>query len=145
MAVNPNHPGAPRFAFATFVNADGTTAKTLFTAGSSGSKLVSITAHSSDTAARDVRINITRSGTNYPVTTVNIPIGAGNTSSVPPVALLQTTQSGGTPTSPTGILPIDQDGQVYILLQNGDSITCSMLVAVTAATQITLTAIGCDF
>ena len=145
MATTPNYPGLARWNFQTFVNADSTTSKTLFTPGSSGSKIVAITAFSSDTAARDLRLTITRSATAYPLSTINIPIGAGNTNSVPPVAVLQTSQTGGVLTSPTGILPIDQDAQAYFFLQNGDTLTAAMLVAVTAATQITVHVWGCDF
>lgn len=145
MASTPNFPGLARWSFQTFVNADGTTAKTLFTPGSAGSKIVAITAFSSDSAARDLRINLNRSATNYPLTTVAIPINAGNTNAIPPVAVLQTTQSGGTIAAPSGALPIDQDGQVYFFLQTGDLLTCAPLVAVTAATQITVHAWGCDF
>lgn len=145
MATAPNFPGAPRWSFQTFVNADGTTAKTLFTPGASGSKIVAITAFSTDSAARDLRLNLNRSATNYPLTTVAIPINAGNTNAVPPVAVMQSTQSGGTIAAPSGILPIDQDGQVYFFLQSGDLLTASLLSAATASTQITLHAWGCDF
>ena len=145
MATSPNFPGLARWSFQTFVNADGTTAKTIFTPGSAGSKIVAITAFSSDSAARDLRINLNRSATNYPLTTVSVPINSGNTNAIPPVAVLQTTQSGGTIAAPSGVLPIDQDGQVYFFLQSGDLLTAAPLVAVTAATQITVHAWGCDF
>ena len=145
MATTPNFPGLARKGIVTIVNADGTNNKALVVAGASGSKVVSVTINSSDSAARDVRISILRGGVTFGLTTVAVPINAGNTNAVPPVAALQTTQSGGTPSNPTGILPIDQDGQVYILLQSGDTLQVNALVAVTAATTITVFADGCDF
>jgi hypothetical protein len=145
MASTPNYPGALRWSVQTFVNADSTGSKTLFTPGSSGSKIVAVTAFSDDTTARDLRLTITRSATVYPLSTISIPIGAGNTNSVPPVAVLQTTQTAGLLTAPTGILPIDQDAQAYMFLQSGDTLTASVLVAVTSTKQITVHVWGCDF
>jgi hypothetical protein len=145
MATTPNFPGAPRLGIVTIVPADTTNNKALFAAGSSGSKVVSVTIQSSDSANRDVRLSILRGGVTFPLTQLNVPLNSGNTNAVPPVAALQTSQSGGTPSSPTGILPIDQDGQVYILLNSGDVLQINAPVAVTAATQITAFALGCDF
>jgi hypothetical protein len=145
MAATANFPGLARWSFQTFVNADGTTAKTLFTPGSQGSKIVAITAFSTDSSARDLRLSLNRSATNYPFSTIAIPLNSGNTNSVPPVAVLQTTQTGGTIISPTGILPLDQDAQVYFFLQSGDLLTANFTTAVTASTQITIHVWGVDY
>ena len=51
-------------------NADGQTQKTVYTAGPNGSKVSSLIAVSSDTAAHDVQVSITNAGTPFPPGTV---------------------------------------------------------------------------
>lgn len=146
MATQPNFPGDPKVGLVFFQNADGTTAKTLFTASpTKGSKVVAIIGNSTDGTARDFRLSIVRSAVSHPLFTGQVPINAGNTNAIAPCAFLQLAVTGGTVSTPTGVLPIDQDGQVYILLQAGDALTLTPLVAVTAAAQVTFTAFAGDF
>lgn len=113
-------------------NADGTTQKTVYTAGASGSKVTALLASSTDTANRDVQVSITNAGTSYPLGTKTVPLASGTTAAVPTVNLLD-------PASIIG-LAMDSDGNPYIHLVSGDTLTVSALVAVTAAKLITVVA-----
>lgn len=129
----PSFPQLPKNGHVTVVNADGTTQKTVYTGGANGSKITSLIGTSNDTAAHDVQISITNGGTSYLLGTVSIPIGAGNTSSVPAVNLLDPTKLVG--------LPLDSDGNPYIHLASAsDTLTVAMVVAVTAAKTVWITA-----
>ena len=115
-------------------NADAQNQKTVYTAGANGSKVVALMAVSSDTSARDVQISITNGGTSFPIGTVSVPIGAGNTSAAVSVNLLNNATLLG--------LPVDSDGNPYINLISGDTLTVSALTTVTTAKLITVTAVG---
>lgn len=130
---------APKHGLVQVVNADSTGNKTVVTGGANGSKVFALYAHSDDTAAVNLRVSIVRSGTTYPISVVNIPIGAGNTNSVPPVNLL------AAPQFPVDLLAKDQDGQNYLYLQSNDALVVNALVTVTAAKTITVHADYGDF
>jgi hypothetical protein len=114
------------------VNADAQAQKTVYTAGASGSKVSSLIAVSSDTAARDVQISITNAGTSYPLGTVAVAIGAGNSSAANAVNLLDPTKLIG--------LAYDSDGNPFIHLISGDTLTVSALTTVTSGKLITVCA-----
>jgi hypothetical protein len=119
-------------------NADAQNQKTVYTAGANGSKVTALLAVSTDTSARDVQICITNGGTSYPIGTVSVPAGAGNSSSVDGVDLINGTNLPG--------LPIDSDGNPYIFLVSGDTLTVSALSTVTTAKLVTVTApVAADF
>jgi hypothetical protein len=113
-------------------NADGQNQKTVYTAGGSGSKVTSLLAVSTDTSARDVQISITNGGTSFPIGTVSVTAGAGNSSGVNSVNMLNATNIPG--------LAFDSDGNPYIHLINGDTLTVSALTTVTSGKLITVTA-----
>jgi len=113
-------------------NADASNQKTVYTAGASGSKVTSLLAVSSDTSARDVQISITNGGTSFPLGTVTVPIGAGNSGSVNSVNLLDPTKLLG--------LAFDSDGNPFVQLISGDTLTVSALTTVTSGKLITVTA-----
>src|SRR5882724_7476117 len=113
-------------------NADAQAQKTVYTAGASGSKVSSLVAVSSDTAARDVQLSITNGGTSFPLGTISVPIGAGNSSGVNSVNLLDPSKLVG--------LAYDSDGNPFIHLISGDTLTVSALTTVTAAKLITVIA-----
>lgn len=113
-------------------NADAQNQKTVYTAGASGSKVTSLIAVSTDTSARDVQVSITNGGTSYPLGTVSVPAGAGNSSSVASCNLLDVTKLVG--------LALDSDGNPYIHLISGDTLTVSALATVTTAKLITVSA-----
>jgi hypothetical protein len=113
-------------------NADGQSNKTVYTAGANGSKVSSLIAVSSDTSDRDVQICINNGGTNFPLGTVKVPLGAGNSSAVASVNLLD-------PAKLTG-LAYDSDGNPFIHLISGDVLVVVAQTTVTAAKLITVTA-----
>lgn len=140
MATTPNSVvtvQTPKNGHVQIAPGDAQAQKTVYTAGANGSKITGLLLQSSDTAARDVQVSITTSGTSFPIGTVTVPIGAGNAGTVPSVNGLNNTQLPGVPT--------DSDGDPYIFLQSGDTLTVSALTTVTAAKLITVTAIGGDF
>lgn len=128
MATTPNSivtPQTPKNGVVQILPADTTTQKTVFTAGSNGSKVTGLVLSSTDTSARDVAVSVTRSGTSYLLGTVTLPIGAGFSGAVPAVNGL---------TFPG--LPADSDGNPYLLLLSGDTLTVAALTTVTAAKVI---------
>jgi len=122
----------PKHGVVQIVPADTTANKTVVTAGSDGSKVFALYAHSDDTAARDLRISVVRSAVTYPITTVNVPLTSGHTSAIAPVNLL----AGGQ--FPADMLAKDQDGQSYLFLESGDTLVVNVLTAVTSAKTITV-------
>lgn len=123
----------------TLVNADGTAAKTLFTAGADDSDVIAIIVASNDTAAMNLELAIKRGGTAYPLTTVNIPAasGMGAAGATVPVDLLASTMLPG--------LPVNSAGKRYIPLEAGDTLEVRVLVAVTAAKTVYVSAFGQDY
>lgn len=116
----------------TFVNADGTTAKTLVTAGSDGTRVETISATSDDTSARDIEVSVYDGATNYVVGTVTVAIGAGYTT-VAAAALL-------VPSKMPWLAP---DGSITI--KNGWSIKVRPTTTVTAAKTVAIVAFGGDY
>lgn len=134
--TSATYPKQPMNGRVQIVNADAQAQKTIYTAGANGSKLTSLLAVSTDTSSRDVQISITNGGTSYPIGTVTIPAGAGNTGGVAAQNIL-----GGL----VG-LAVDSDGNFYIHLQSGDTLTASALATVTTAKTITVsTPTAADF
>lgn len=113
-------------------NADGSNQKTVYTAGASGSKVIALMAVSTDTSNRDVQVSITNGGTSYPLGTVLVPAGSGNSSAVASVNLLTSVALSG--------LPLDSDGNACIHLVSGDTLTVSALTTVTSGKLITVSA-----
>lgn len=110
---------------------------TLFSAGANGSKVNALNATSTDTASRQVVIAIF-DGTNYfPIGSLSVPGNAGTTTgAVASVNLLDQTKVSG--------LPLDADGNPYILLESGDSLVASVL-SLTASTVIAIAGTAGDF
>jgi hypothetical protein len=77
----------------TIVPGDTTTAKTLYTAGANGGRLLSCSVASDDTSAVRVNVSVTVSATSYVVGQVTVPIGAGTgTTDTASVNLLDATK-----------------------------------------------------
>jgi hypothetical protein len=121
----------------TILPADASTQKTLVTAGANGTKVVAIQFTSTDTSARVVNVNITRSAVTVLVGAVNLPTLCGTDGVTPAVDGMGVTLNPG--------LPIDNDGQKYVFLQSGDTLQINSQTTVTAAKTITATAIHADF
>ena len=126
----------PFLGLAQILPADTTTAKTVVTAGADGTKITAITASSND-ASRIVQISLVRSAVVYILTTVTVAANAGTDGTAAAVNLINSTIIPG--------LPIDNDGQPYLFLKSGDTLTAAVTVTVTAAKTISIAAIGADF
>lgn len=119
----------PKTNAVTFVNADGTTAKTLVTAGASGCRVLSINAITDDTAANDVvlSIQLLGAGSAYGLGGKRVPIASG---------------TGANPTTSVQIL---DPAQIAGLLADGslqlagtDLLKVAPVAAVTAAKTLTI-------
>ena len=114
--------------------ADTTANKTLATAGTNGTKILAINVSSTDTTARDIQLKKTVSGTDYILSTFNIPITAGFINSTPSVNLFNHGQMQG--------LPRDANGNPFIQLETGTTLTVASLTTVTAAKIISVVALA---
>lgn len=121
----------------TFVNADGTSVKTLYTAPTDGAKVRAIVICSDDTSARDVLLYLSKSGTNYVVGHLDVPLGSGTNGTANAINGLNTTNLAW-PTK-------DNNYNQYIELEGGESLKASMLVAVTAAKTVTIVVLTEDY
>lgn len=128
----PTFAKQPRKGLAQILPADTTAQKTVITAGSSGSKVLSLHASSTDTADRDVAISLVRSATTYLLGTIKVPLSSGNTNAIFPLDLLNTTVFA------FGLLAVDHDGQHYLNLESGDTLVVNALTTVTAAKVISV-------
>jgi hypothetical protein len=119
--------------------ADASALKTITTGGANGTKITSIIATSSDTSARNVTWGTTTGGVFFPLGTVQVPITAGQVDLTNvAVNLLDISKTPG--------LPIDADGNPYILLSSAsETLQIKSLTTVTAAKEIDVTAFGADF
>lgn len=134
MAAAPTFVGTPKITSVKIVNADASTAKTVVTAGASGTKIVSLVATSDDTSARVIQVSLVRSATSYLIGAVNVPTLSGTDGATQSVDLLNITG-----------LPQDADGQHYIFLESGDTLTVTSTSTVTSAKTVTATAVHGSF
>jgi L-serine deaminase len=120
----------------TIVNADAQTVKAVSAAGTNGSKVSMLQATSTDTTARDVILYITISATNYQLGQISLPITAGALNSTPTVNLLNSSQLQ---------LPVDANGNPYIYLASGATLSVSAPVTITSAKTVTILATREDY
>jgi hypothetical protein len=133
----PIFPQAINLGLQSITNGDGTTAKTIFTAGANGSKVETIEVSSTDTVNRDLQLFITRSATNYLLATVQVKVNSGNANNVPSTNILGSTQLPAIAT--------DANGNPTLFLKSGDTLTAAVTTAVTAGKQLAIIANGGDF
>lgn len=117
----------------TFVNADGTTAKTLFTAGANGSIIESIAGTTDDTSNNVVRITIGDGSTDYHVGDVSVTTLAGTDAAATPADNLLDT---------TALPYLRSDGS--LLLPPDAILKVAPESAVTAAKTLTIYPFGWD-
>jgi len=139
MAVTPTpiYPQTIYNAVQTLANADGTSVKALTTSQTNGIKIESVLASSSDTTARDVCLYLTIASTNYLLSQVQVPITAGQSNGASFVNLLTGAfLPGSVP------LSFDSNGNQYLYLAAGTTLSISAPVAVTSTKVINVFAIG---
>lgn len=113
------------------------TTPVVFATPAAAMKITGCWAYSTDTAARSVRLDIVRSATAYTqnIVAVNTPVATPGTNI--PVNLLANTNFPG--------LPLDSDGNPYILLESTDTLQAAANAQLTAATFISITCNAADF
>lgn len=117
------------------------TLKTLFTAGSDGSKIVAVVAATDDGSATHViTLYLTRSAVDYYLGAYTLPVSAGTSGAAANVDLL-----AGGPSNLIIGLPRDNDGQKYLFLQSGDTLRATFATALTAGKRIDVLTIAGNF
>jgi hypothetical protein len=117
----------------TFVNADGTAKKTLFTAGANGSLLTDLNITSDDTALMNLDLFLKDGTTSFALGTIPVAIGAGTTAASNAVNGLDAAKLPG----------LAADGTLW--LPTLWTLEGAVKVAVTAAKTVTVLALGGDY
>jgi hypothetical protein len=117
---------------AAFTNADSAnTKKTVATAGANGSKVLAVTATSTETAnARVAQLWLTRSAVSYLLASANIPLNSGFDGTTVAVNLLALFNG----------LAHDNDGQAYLFLMSGDTLQVSLTTQVASGKEVDVVA-----
>lgn len=145
MAVTstPVLPQTPKITPQQFVQGTDSagTYKTIFTAGSNGSKITAILVNTTDgTATHLLTLRLNRSSTGYPIINYTLPINSGGDGSAASIDLL-----AGGPSSLLQGLPIDNDGQKFLFLESGDTLEVTFATALTAGKNIYVVTVGAHF
>ena len=137
MANSITFTSAPFVQVTNFTSADGTTSKTIITADATNDRRIyGIGVWTDESAAKDVALHITDGTTTWEMSTIAIPINAGNTNAIPPVDLMSNTQF-----SPF-FKQRDASGATYFNLPKTWSLKLSYNAAMTAAKVASVTIIG---
>lgn len=137
MAASPAFAATPKLGVVKIVNADASAQKDVLAAGSSGTKVVSVTAVSDDTSARVLQLSVLRSAANYILGSVSVPAASGTDGTTAAVDLLAAALVPD--------LPVDNDGQRYLFLESGDTLQVKSLTTVTSAKTVTVAAVAAHF
>ena len=136
MTTSPTFVSVPKNPTVSFVNADGTTFKTLMSAGTNGSRIDTVFASNTDTSnAYVLQLAIQKSGVDYVIGEVNVPLGAGTNGSTKSVAVLNTTDLPG--------LAYVETGSLY--LENGATLRARVKTAAAGGNSVQLVGIGGDY
>jgi hypothetical protein len=142
MAVTPNSfifPQKPRMGRAYNGNLDANL-KTFFTAGANGSKVVGIILSQNSGVVATATIGLVRGGVHYLLGTATVNIIAGWN-----YGPSTRTVCDGMAPSVMGGLPVDEDGNRYLLLMSGDSLQFRTIPPQAANTWMWALAIGYDY
>jgi hypothetical protein len=111
---------------------------TTYTAGVSGSRVISMMGSTDDTVTVNVFVYILRSATVIPIGMVNIPLSSGNTNAARfPVDFLNGTNLPG--------LPVDNTGRQYISLLPNDVLRVGSLATLSSAKTCYVSTHGLDY
>jgi len=139
LIATPVFPQSLGLGLQNFKPADTSTLKLIVTGATNGTKVVSLTATSTETAnARVAQIWVTRAGVNYLISSVNIPVNAGFDGTTAVVDLFNITQTVGLPAA-AGTTAFD--GQTYLTLQASDLLQVSLTTTLAANKEIDVTAV----
>ena len=121
----------------TVSNATGVGFVSVLTGNTNGSKVVSLMATNTDGAAKTVMVQVNKAGSNTYLFSANVAAASGFDGVTPAVNLLSSTYAPG--------LPVDNDGQPYLLVNVGDIIQVGVKVSVGTGNVVTVTAQGGNF
>lgn len=136
MSSSPQFITTVRNPVQSFANADGTSFKSVFSAGASGSRIDTLFGTNTDTAnAYVVQLSIRKSSVDYVIGEVNIPIGAGTNGSAKSVAMLNATDIPG--------LAYTENGALY--LETGCVLRARVKTAVAGVNTVSLVGVAGDY
>jgi hypothetical protein len=122
----------------TITLGSNTNGATIYTAGTKGGRVISLTAVTDDTVTVNVLLYIYRGTTVIPLGLVNVPLSSGNTFAAKTnVDLLDGVNIVG--------LPIDNTGKRYIPLMPNDVLKCGALANLTTAKTCWVHGSGNDY
>lgn len=128
--------GTGAFTFAAASNVT-TNLVSLLAGGTNGSKVEAINVSTTDTSPNTLMLILNNGTANFILSTFNIPLGSGSTTSAPSVSLLTNSQFPG--------LSYDSSGNKYLYVPTGSTIYVGTTAAVTATKQVSIFAIGASF
>lgn len=138
---NPIFPQTIRNSFQIITHGDGTTIKPLFVAGVNGSIIESIIISSTDSSTTTVNLYITdTTGNNYYIVRVT-----NVSNSNPPINLFTVGQLAALANSSTILLNLDSNGNPYIYLAAGSSLSIGTTSTLTSTTTLNVVAQGGDY
>lgn len=121
---------------AQFENADGTTFKTLYTAGANGGRVDSLIGTSTDTAsAYVVQLALQKSSVDYVIGEVSIPLGSGTNGTAKSVAMLNPTDIPGLTYTESGCL----------FLASGVALRARVKTAVSGSFKVQIIGVAGDY
>jgi len=133
MATTPQFVAAPNLGCTKFENSDATTTKTIFTAGSSGSRIQAMFATSTSPAALQFTLALVRSSVSYIIDTFTIP-GANLTTPAPNWNMLD----------PEWLRWLDPS-EPHLILPSGVTLNVTPLAAVPSGKEVSILVMGGDF
>lgn len=136
MSASPTFISIPKNPAASFANADSISFKSIYTAGSSGSRIDSLIGSSSDTSnAYVLQLAIQKSSVDYVIGEVSIPIGAGTNGTAKSVAVLNATDIPG--------LAYTESGALY--LESGAILRARVKTTVAGSNTVQIVGVGGDY
>ena len=133
MAATPQFVASPNLGCTKFVNSDGTTAKTIFTAGASGSRVLAMFATSDAAASLQFTLVLSRSSVDYKIDTFTIP-GADLTTPVTNWNMLD----------PEWLRWLDPN-EPHLIVPSGVTLKVTPLAAVPSGKEVSIIVMGGDF
>lgn len=130
MASSPQFISSPNTKGTSFANSDGTTAKTIFTPGSNGSRVHAISIVSTDTSARDITLAIVQSSVAYII--ARFTLAAASTITI-------------TNGLDNYLMPWILSSDPYLILQNGTTLQANMEATITSGKKVDIAVFGGDF
>jgi hypothetical protein len=129
-------PQTPEVYTAQILPATGTGLVAFATGQTNGTKVLSLLCSSTDTIGHTLDVYRVHASTNYLIAAVSIPASSGNVIGTPPVQVITTTNFPG---------PMDSDGNRYLLIGSGDTISIASTVAVSTGDAISCVGHGADY